>query len=244
MSDQSGQNRAAAEKAPLWKRLLPILGGLAIVVFVFGWVLPQFIDYESAFRAIGKIDAFEWIVLIIVAVIRFIPEGWLFVAAQPALNTKQGPGHRLRRQAHVGCGPVLERSGPGQPGSRPRPGRKSAAGPVRSGRPHAFRDNHRHRRAVREPSGLVLVGATIRSLRLGSTLCHSRRLVRRLKRRGFLKASHSSGPTQPMATAQQPQSGYRYSCARVATSPAANRPARLVSVARANWRTLLLPAQR
>jgi hypothetical protein len=90
VSDQSGKNSAAAEKAPLWKRLLPIAGGLAIVVFVFGWVLPQFIDYESAFRAIGEIDAFEWIVLIIVAVIRFIPEGWLFVAAQPGLNTKQG----------------------------------------------------------------------------------------------------------------------------------------------------------
>ena len=44
-------------KAPLWKRLLPIAGALVIVVVIFGWVLPQFIDYEAAFCAIGDLDA-------------------------------------------------------------------------------------------------------------------------------------------------------------------------------------------
>lgn len=79
-----------SEKAALWKRLLPIIGGLAIVVVLFGWVLPQFIGYEAVFRAIGKIDAVEWLVLIVVAGIRFLPEGWIYVAAQPGLSMGQG----------------------------------------------------------------------------------------------------------------------------------------------------------
>jgi hypothetical protein len=62
---------------------------LVIVVVIFGWVLPQFIDYESVFRAIGEIDAFEWIALVIAAALRFIPEGWVFVAAPPGLTTYQ-----------------------------------------------------------------------------------------------------------------------------------------------------------
>lgn len=79
-----------SNRAPLWKRALPIIGALAIVVFIFGWVLPQFIDYDAAFRAIDEINAVEWTVLLIVASLRFVPEGWVFVSAQPGLNTKQG----------------------------------------------------------------------------------------------------------------------------------------------------------
>ena len=78
------------EKQPLWKRLLPTVLGLGIVVFLFGWVLPQFIDYDAVFRSIGSISFFEWVVLLVVAGIRFIPEGWIYLAAQPGLTTRQG----------------------------------------------------------------------------------------------------------------------------------------------------------
>lgn len=53
-------------------------------------MLPQFIDYEAVFRAIGTISAFEWVVLIAVALVRFIPEGWVYVTAQPGLSLSQG----------------------------------------------------------------------------------------------------------------------------------------------------------
>ena len=79
-----------SEKAPLWRRLLPIIGGLVVVVVLFGWVLPQFIDYEAVFRSIGNIDAVEWLILIVVAAVRFMPEGWIYVAAQPGLSLGQG----------------------------------------------------------------------------------------------------------------------------------------------------------
>ncbi len=79
-----------ANEAPLWKRLLPIVIGIAIVVFIFGWVLPQFIDYEAVLRAIGEISFGEWLILIAVSLLRFIPEGWTYVAAQPGLSMRQG----------------------------------------------------------------------------------------------------------------------------------------------------------
>jgi uncharacterized membrane protein YbhN (UPF0104 family) len=87
---QPPEEGRVSEKAPLWKRLLPIVFGLAVVVFLFGWVLPQFIDYEAVFRAIGTISAVEWVILIVVALLRFIPEGWVYRAAQPGLSIGQG----------------------------------------------------------------------------------------------------------------------------------------------------------
>lgn len=81
---------AASDRAPLWKRLLPTVIGIGIVAFIFGWVLPQFIDYEAVFRAIGEISLGEWAILIAVALVRFLPEGWIFVAAQPGLSIGQG----------------------------------------------------------------------------------------------------------------------------------------------------------
>ena len=92
MTDEqhSSEEDVVSEKAPLWRRLLPIIGGLVIVVVLFGWVLPQFIDYEAVFRAIGNIEAEEWLILLVVALVRFLPEGGVYVAAQPGLKLGQG----------------------------------------------------------------------------------------------------------------------------------------------------------
>ena len=87
MADNTG---TASEKQPLWKRLLPLAFGIGVMVFLFGWVLPQFIDYEAVFRAIGNISIGEWIFILIAAGLRFIPEGWIYMAAQPGLTTGQG----------------------------------------------------------------------------------------------------------------------------------------------------------
>jgi uncharacterized membrane protein YbhN (UPF0104 family) len=81
---------AGPEKQPLWKRLLPLLLGLTIVVVLFGWVLPQFIDYDAVFRAIGNISGAAWVGLLLLAALRFLPEGWIYIAAQPGLTTSQG----------------------------------------------------------------------------------------------------------------------------------------------------------
>ena len=95
MSDQpesspSSETPAPAEKQPLWRRLLPLAVGVIIVVVLFGFVLPQFIDYEAVFRSIGAIEWWQWAILLVIAVLRFLPEGWVYVAAQPGLSTGQG----------------------------------------------------------------------------------------------------------------------------------------------------------
>lgn len=74
---------------PLWKRALPIVGSLVLVVFIFGWLLPQFIDYDAVFRAIREIAANEWALLLLVAGLRIIPEGWVYQASLPGINLRQ-----------------------------------------------------------------------------------------------------------------------------------------------------------
>lgn len=83
-------DKSASNKQPLWKRLLPLAFGIGVMLFLFLWVLPQFIDYDAVFRAIGNISAAAWIGLLVLSAIRFIPEGWIYVAAQPGLSTGQG----------------------------------------------------------------------------------------------------------------------------------------------------------
>ena len=79
-----------ANKAPLWKRALPSVIAIAIIVYVFGWVLPQAIDYEAVFRKIGEVSFVQWILLVVIAAIRLVPEAWVYVAAQPGLKFGQG----------------------------------------------------------------------------------------------------------------------------------------------------------
>ena len=86
-------------KEPLWKRLLPIIFSLLLVVFIFGWVLPQFIDYDAVFRAIGEISVGEWLILLMVAAIRVVPEGWVYQASLPGLTWKQGASQFVVTQA-------------------------------------------------------------------------------------------------------------------------------------------------
>lgn len=83
-------DRTPPDRGPLWKRLVPVLVAVGIVVYLFGWVLPQLIDYRAVFRAIGTIDLVEWIVLVMAAALRVIPEGWVYAAAQPGLSARQG----------------------------------------------------------------------------------------------------------------------------------------------------------
>lgn len=83
------------ESAPLWKRVLPLVGALVIVVIIFGWVLPQFIDYDAVFRAIGEISGGEWLLLVLVGLLRIIPEAWVYQAALPGLTVKQGASEFL-----------------------------------------------------------------------------------------------------------------------------------------------------
>lgn len=83
-------DRQSARRDPLWKRALPILVMVAVVAIVFGAVLPNFIDYDAVFRAIGNVSLLAWVVLAVAALVRVVPEGLVFDAAQPGIGLGRG----------------------------------------------------------------------------------------------------------------------------------------------------------
>lgn len=89
MTDQQ-PGMLGGTKQPLWKWLIPILGSLILVVFIFGVVLPNFIDYDAVFRSIGEITFSEWLILGAVAAVRLIPEGWIYQAGLPGISLGRG----------------------------------------------------------------------------------------------------------------------------------------------------------
>ena len=72
------------------KKWLPLLVTVGLMLFIFGFVLPQFIDYEAVFRAIGDISIGSWLILAILTAWQFIPAGWLLQSSLPGLKLKQG----------------------------------------------------------------------------------------------------------------------------------------------------------
>ena len=60
-------------RVPLWRRALSFAITIAVVVVVFGFVIPQFADYDEVFDSIADLSAMEWIVLSVLA-------GWFLVA--------------------------------------------------------------------------------------------------------------------------------------------------------------------
>jgi uncharacterized membrane protein YbhN (UPF0104 family) len=79
----------ALVQRPLWRRALrPILLVTSLVV-VFGWLLPQFIDYEEVWDALSQLDAWEILVLLTIGLVRVPTEALMYRAFLP--------GHSLRR---------------------------------------------------------------------------------------------------------------------------------------------------
>ena len=54
----------APAQRPPWRRLLKPVLVIAALVVVFGWLLPQFIDYEEVWDALTQLDGWEVAVLL------------------------------------------------------------------------------------------------------------------------------------------------------------------------------------
>ena len=74
------------------KRNALIQGGvaLAILVVVFGFVLPQVIDYKQVWETIKALEPWQIGALILAGLITYIPEGWLYTLLVPVLRLRQG----------------------------------------------------------------------------------------------------------------------------------------------------------
>lgn len=78
----------AGSRTPTWKRLLSVGITLLVLVLVFGFVIPQFADYEAIASYLGSISVSDWAVLVVLA-------GW-FLLAYPIVLMTVLDGLKLR----------------------------------------------------------------------------------------------------------------------------------------------------
>jgi uncharacterized membrane protein YbhN (UPF0104 family) len=71
-------------------RALGILIQLALFAFIFGWLLPRFIDYEETWEAISTLSWWEALVLFGLGVARVPTEAMIYRALLPGLSLKVG----------------------------------------------------------------------------------------------------------------------------------------------------------
>ena len=66
---------------PLWRRLLKPVLVVAVLAVVFGWILPQFIDYQEVWEAITELDGWEVLVLLALGLARIPTEALMYRAS-------------------------------------------------------------------------------------------------------------------------------------------------------------------
>ena len=77
-------------KQPVWKRLLRAGGTIAVLVLVFGFVLPKLADYRTVADYIGDIEPTEWLLLAIFAGWFLVAYVFVFLSTLPGLRFREG----------------------------------------------------------------------------------------------------------------------------------------------------------
>ncbi len=75
---------------PLWRRLLKPALTIAALLLVFGWVLPQFIDYEEVWDALARLDSREVAVLLALGITRVPTEALMYRVFLKGLSLRRG----------------------------------------------------------------------------------------------------------------------------------------------------------
>ena len=80
----------ASVPRPLWRRALKPVIVTAALALVFGWLLPQFIDYQEVWEAPTRLDAWELLVLLGLALTRVPTEALIYRAFLSRLGLWRG----------------------------------------------------------------------------------------------------------------------------------------------------------
>jgi len=75
---------------PWWRQLLGLAVTLAVIVVVFGFVIPQLADYQEVLDRITSIDPREWAVLGALAVWFLVAYVFVLMATLPSLRFPEG----------------------------------------------------------------------------------------------------------------------------------------------------------
>jgi uncharacterized membrane protein YbhN (UPF0104 family) len=81
---------ATPHSRPAWKRSLRPVLVIAALAVVFGWLLPQFIDYQQVWEALTALDAWEIAVLLGLGLARVPTEALMYRAFLPGLSLRRG----------------------------------------------------------------------------------------------------------------------------------------------------------
>ena len=81
---------SAVVSRPLWRRALRPVLMIAGLVLVFGWLLPQYIDYNQVWAALEQLDPWEVGVLLGLSMIRIPTEALMYRAFLPGLGLWRG----------------------------------------------------------------------------------------------------------------------------------------------------------
>src|SRR5919197_1159462 len=81
---------ASASRRPLWRRFLKPALVVAVLVVVFAWLLPQFIDYDDVWHAVAKLDGWEVLALVGLGLSRVPTEAVMYRAFLPGLGLRRG----------------------------------------------------------------------------------------------------------------------------------------------------------
>ena len=80
----------APKKKPLWRRIVGALLSLALIVFIFVGVIPQFASYQGAWTAIQAMSPGWWLAILAAAVVNQISFVWPYQAVLPHLRFWHG----------------------------------------------------------------------------------------------------------------------------------------------------------
>jgi len=78
------------DKPPLWKRLLKASVTIAVLVLVFGFVLPKLADYRTVLGLVGGITVTQWSLLAVFAGWFLVAYVFVFMATLPGLRFREG----------------------------------------------------------------------------------------------------------------------------------------------------------
>jgi uncharacterized membrane protein YbhN (UPF0104 family) len=85
-----GAPTSEQRRRSLRERAVGLLIQVALFIFVFGWLLPQFIDYEETWNAIKSLAWWEFAILFGFAVARLPTEALIYRALLPGLHLRVG----------------------------------------------------------------------------------------------------------------------------------------------------------
>ena len=93
MADESTYGAAPPRQLSAKDRkrsLIAMLIGLGVAVIVFGFILPQVIDYQQVWETITSLSATDLLILLAAGLIYYIPEGWLYAVVMPGMSLWRG----------------------------------------------------------------------------------------------------------------------------------------------------------